>query len=93
MVKVGARNFEMLVGSRVQVARGKAYKTSGGLTASDIMFNPKTGRYVSKRKHLWGKRNGKQQLAQAGYALFTKGGPGVVRTIGTKRRTRRTRRA
>lgn len=91
MVKVGGRNYEMTVGSRVQVARGKAYKTSGGLKAADIMFNPKTGRYVSKRKHMWGKNQGKSQLAKAGYALFTKGAPGVVRKISKTRRTTRRR--
>ena len=81
------KNYESRIGSRVQVARGKAYMTSGGLKASDISFNSKTGRYVTRKKSAWGKKHGKKQLEQAGYGLFTKGGPGKVRKIrGTKRR-------
>lgn len=73
--------YEMRIGSRVQVARGKAYMTAGGLKASQIAFNPKTGRYVSRKKSAWGKTHGKKRLEKAGYALFKKGAPGVVRTI------------
>lgn len=83
----GGKTFDTRIGSRVQVARGKAYMTSGGLKSSDISFNSKTGRYVSKRKSAWGKKHGKKQLERAGYGLFAKGAPGSVRKIrGTKRR-------
>jgi hypothetical protein len=82
----GGKTYETRVGSRVQVARGKAYMTSGGLKASDISFNSKTGRYVSKRKSAWGKKHGKKQLERAGYGLFTKGSPGTVRKIRKQRR-------
>lgn len=93
MVNIGGRNYENLVGSRAQVGHGTAYKTSGNLTRRDLKFNPKTGRWVSLRKHNWGKTQGKRQLERAGYALFPKGAPGVVRAIGKKRRTTRRRRA
>lgn len=80
------RTYAQREGSRVQVARGVAYQTSGGLVAKDIMFNSKTGRYVSKRKHEWGKKKGKSQLAAAGYGLFTKGSAGNVVKLSSRRR-------
>lgn len=43
------------VGGRASVMHGNARHTSGGLTASDLMYN-KAGRIVSKRKHAAGKR-------------------------------------
>lgn len=92
MVNINGRNYAMVNGSRAQVGHGTAYKTTGGLTRSKLKFNPKTNRWVSLRKHKWGKTEGKQQFARAGYALFSKGAPGVVRTIGTKRRSSTRRR-
>ena len=46
--------YESLLGSCVQVKRGKAYVTSGGLKARGILINS-TGRYVSASKYAWGK--------------------------------------
>jgi hypothetical protein len=40
----------MLIGSRAQVGHATAYKTSGGLTKSDL-FKNKHDRYVSLKKH------------------------------------------
>lgn len=78
--------YELRIGSRVQVARGAAYKTSGGLKAADITFNSKTGRYVSKRKSAWGKKHGKKRLEAAGYGLFKKGAVGHVTKVSRRRR-------
>ena len=61
---IKGKKFEMLVGSRAQVHHGTAYKTSGGLTASDLMMN-KHGRIVSKKKHATAKRE--KRLEKAGY--------------------------
>ena len=69
--------YEQRIGSRVQVKRGKAYKTSGGLTAQDIVINS-AGRYVSAAKHAWGKKHGRRQLEDNGYAMFEPGTPGRV---------------
>lgn len=79
------RAYETRIGSRVQVARGKAYMTSGGLRASQIAFNAKTGRYVSKKKSEWGKKHGKRQLADAGYGLFKPGRVGQVGRVSKRR--------
>jgi len=54
----------MLEGSRVQVYRGVAYKTSGGLTKKNI-FKNKRGRYVSLKKHKTAKKD--KRLEKAGY--------------------------
>jgi hypothetical protein len=57
-------NFEILIGTRAQVWHGTAYKTSGGLTKSDLLQN-KSGRIVSKAKHSSAKRE--NRLVKAGY--------------------------
>ena len=57
-------NFEKLCGSRAEVWHGTAYKTSGGLTKSDLLQN-KSGRIVSKAKHSSAKRE--NRLVKAGY--------------------------
>ena len=36
---VSGKSFDMLIGTRAQVWHGTAYKTSGGLTKSDILQN------------------------------------------------------
>lgn len=82
--------YEARIGSRVQVKRGKACMTSGGLRAGDIMVTSK-GRYVSKAKSEWGKKHGKKQLADAGFGMFTKGAPGVVKTSGMIKKSTRKR--
>jgi hypothetical protein len=47
--------FAQLVGSRVQVWNGTAYKTAGGLCKGDMVRN-KHGRLVSKKKQAGGRR-------------------------------------
>lgn len=79
--------YEKRIGSRVEVKRGKAYKTSGGLKTNDIIIN-KHGRYVSAAKHRWGRKHGSRQLGDAGYDLFTPGDVGTVRRIARKPRRR-----
>jgi hypothetical protein len=61
---VSGHSFDMLIGSRAQVWHGTAYKTTGGLTKSNIMKN-KTGSIVSKSKHASAKRE--NRLVKAGY--------------------------
>jgi len=93
----GKRGFQQLVGSRVQVANGTAYKTSYGktkaqggdaLTKRDIIKN-KHGRYVSRVKAAQ-KNKLLAQLRDAGYTT-KKGTFGAVK-IGSPRRSRRRRR-
>lgn len=52
---VGGKAHEALIGTRAQVWHGTAYKTTGGLTKSHLMKN-KSGRIVSKSKHMSAKR-------------------------------------
>jgi hypothetical protein len=73
-------NFDRLIGSRAEVWHGSAYKTSGGLTKSDLLQN-KSGRIVSKAKHSSAKRE--NRLVKAGYGT-KKGKFGWV-GIGDKR--------
>ena len=49
------QGFEKTVGSRAEVMHGKAMKTSGGLTANDMMYN-NAGRIVSKKKVAQGQK-------------------------------------
>jgi len=81
MYNVAGRSFPMLIGTRAQVWHGTAYKTSGGLTKSDLMQN-KAGRIVSKAKHATAKRE--MRLVKAGYGT-KKGKFGFVR-MGKKSR-------
>jgi hypothetical protein len=73
--------YSMLVGSRAQVGHGTAYKTSGGLTKSDLLKN-KNGRFVSKKKYFTAKKE--RRLAKAGF-IPKKG------TFGVFKKTRRGR--
>ena len=61
---VSGKTFEMLIGTRAQVWHGTAYKTTGGLTKSDLLQN-KNGRIVSKSKHSSAKKE--KRLLKAGY--------------------------
>lgn len=61
---IQGKNYEMLSGSRAQVWHGTAYKTSGGLTKHHLMQN-KSGRIVSKEKHMTAKKE--KRLVKAGY--------------------------
>lgn len=73
-------------GSRIQVYRGNAKKTSGGLTKSDLMMN-KHGRVVSKAKHFTAKKE--MRLLKHGYAT-KKGKFGFVK-VGSKSRRSKSR--
>lgn len=74
------------IGSRIQVYRGHAKKTSGGLTKSDLMMN-KHGRVVSKAKHMTAKKE--MRLLKHGYGT-KKGKFGYVK-VGSKSRSRKSR--
>jgi DVNP family len=79
---IQGKRYEILEGSRAQVWHGTAYKTSGGLTKTDLLMN-KAGRVVSKSKYLSAKRE--KRLQKAGF--FTqKGKFGFVRRGSTRRR-------
>jgi hypothetical protein len=80
------KTYKELFGSRQQVWHGTAYKTTGGLTKSDLMMN-KWGRIVSSAKHATAKKE--KRLQKFGY-FAEKGKFGYVKK-GT-RMTRTTRR-
>lgn len=84
---VSGKTFDMLIGTRAQVWHGTAYKTSGGLTKSNIMKN-KSGRIVSKSKYMSAKRE--NRLVKAGYGT-KKGKFGFVKLNGTSKRGRKSR--
>ena len=62
--KVHGKGFDMLIGTRAQVWHGTAFKTSGGLTKSNLMQN-KHGRIVSRAKHSTAKKE--NRLVKSGY--------------------------
>ena len=82
--------YEILCGSRAQVMHGTAYKTTGGLTKSDLIQN-KNGRIVSKKKHHHEKNF--KRLAKHGYTA-KKGKFGAVRmsAMSSNRSSRRSTR-
>ena len=87
---VSGQSFEQLFGSRAQVWHGTAYKTSGGLTKTDLKMNHH-GRVVSKKKHFSAKKE--NRLVKAGYGT-KKGKFGYVKlgsrsSRGSKRGSRR----
>jgi hypothetical protein len=84
MYHISGKKYEMLEGSRAQVAHKTAFKTAGGLTLDNILMN-KHGRYVSKKKHFTAKRE--NRLKKAGYGTV-KGKFGAVKLHGTRRHTR-----
>jgi len=61
---MNGKGYEMLEGSRAQVWHGTAYKTPGGLTKSQLIFN-KHGRIVSAKKHGTAKKE--NRLRKYGY--------------------------
>ena len=73
---IKGKTFPELVGSRVQVHNGNAYKTPGGLT-SDGRIKHKWGRIVSKPKHVTASKE--QRLKKHGYTA-KKGKFGAVKT-------------
>ena len=72
---VSGKTFDVLIGTRAQVWHGTAYKTTGGLTKSNIMKN-KAGRIVSKAKHMTAKKD--KRLIKAGF-LTKKGQFGFIK--------------
>lgn len=64
MYHINGKKYEELKGSRAKVYHGTAYKTTGGLTKSDLEMN-KHGRIVSKSKAATAKRE--KRLEKAGY--------------------------
>ena len=83
------KKFQVWKGSRAQVWHGTAHQTWGGLTKDKLHYNTKTGRIVSKKKHVTAKRE--KKLAKLGYKPV-KGRPFEKMSRHTKRRGRRTRR-
>lgn len=82
---VSGKSYESLIGSRAQVWHGTAYKTSGGLTHSHLMKN-KSGRVVSKAKHISAKKD--KRLVKAGY-LTKKGHFGFIKKGKTMKGSRK----
>ena len=86
---VQGKTYEMLIGTRAQVWHTTAYKTSGGLTKSDL-FQNKAGRIVSKCKYLSAKKD--KRLIKAGYGTkkgkfgFVKIGKSAKRGGGSRKR-------
>ena len=62
---VNGKAYPILKGSRAQVWHETAYKTTGGLTKTQLHYNSKTGRIVSKKKHKTAKRD--RVLSKLGY--------------------------
>ena len=83
---IKGKKYEMLFGSRAQVMHGTAYKTSGGLTANNLLQN-KHGRIVSASKHREGKNKNKNNLLLNGYTA-KKGKFGYVKVGSTRGRRR-----
>jgi hypothetical protein len=79
---VAGHTYDSLIGTRAQVWHGTSYKTSGGLTRAHLMKN-KSGRIVSKSKHLTAKKE--KRLVKAGY-LTKKGHFGFVKKGSKKMR-------
>lgn len=84
---IKGKHYEKCVGSRAEVGHGTAYKTSGGLTKSDLKQN-KHGRWVSKALSKMAKSE--KRLEKAGY-FAQKGKFGYVKkdTAGKKTRKRK----
>ena len=61
---IKGKHYDKCVGSRAEVGHGTAYKTSGGLTKSDIKQN-KHGRWVSKALSTLATKE--KRLKRAGY--------------------------
>ena len=84
---VAGKTYDALIGTRAQVWHGTAYKTSGGLTHSHLMKN-KSGRIVSKAKHISAKKD--KRLIKAGY-LTKKGHFGFIKKGSKGKKSRKMR--
>jgi hypothetical protein len=90
-VIVKGNHYNSCVGSRAEVGHKSAYKTSGGLTKSDIIKN-KHGRWVSKRLSQIAKKE--KRLEKAGYRTKKgKFGSFRVKSTDSKTRKRKTRKS
>ena len=88
---IGGETFKQLVGKRVQVYRGTAYKTSGGVTKKGLVQTA-DGRIKSLSKHLSAKRE--NRLEKHGWCAEP-GKFGAVRCTpkgSSKRKSRRSSR-
>ena len=62
---IDGKTYEALYGSRNEVWDGKSYKTTGGLTKSELITN-KRGKIISRRKSIEEKINNKfEKINQA----------------------------
>lgn len=84
---ISGKSYKILTGSRAQVFHGTAYKTTGGLTKSDL-FENKHGRFVSRKKHVTATRE--KRLLKHGYGT-KKGKFGFVKLEGKTRKRGRSR--
>ena len=84
---VAGHTYESLIGTRAQVWHGTSYKTSGGLTRTHLMKN-KSGRIVSRSKHLTAKKD--KRLVKAGF-LTKKGHFGFIKKGSMKGKSRKMR--
>jgi hypothetical protein len=83
---VSGHTYDSLIGTRAQVWHGTAYKTSGGLTKTNLMKN-KSGRIVSRSKHITAKKE--KRLVKAGF-LTKKGHFGFIKN-GSKKGSKKMR--
>ena len=60
---IDGKTYEALYGSRNEVWDGKSYKTTGGLTKSELITN-KRGKIISRRKSIEEKINNKFETIQ-----------------------------
>jgi hypothetical protein len=84
---VAGHSYDSLIGTRAQVWHGTSYKTSGGLTRTNLMKN-KSGRIVSRSKHLTAKKE--KRLVKAGF-LTKKGHFGFIKKGSKKGKSRKMR--
>ncbi len=78
---INGKVYEELEGSRAKVMHKTAYKTEGGLTRKDLMYN-KEKRIVSVKKHNFEKKE--KRLLKHGYTA-KRGKFGAVRVRGHKK--------
>ena len=78
---INSKTHEVLIGTRAQVWHGTAYKTTGGLTKTNL-FQNKAGRIVSAKKHATAKKE--KRLVKAGFGT-KKGKFGFVKLNKTRK--------
>jgi hypothetical protein len=86
---VNRKSFKKLIGTRAEVMHGTAYKTSGKLTKDKLVYS-KSGRIVSRSKHVTAKNE--KRLQKYGYTA-KKGhfGPVKLSESRSKRKTLKSR--